>query len=178
LIASLADEQVRRKVVVTPAEVSEYYELHRSDFREPEKARLKNILIKPGPDLTGEDAYKLAENIKAFLNAGEDFDGLAIKYSKGPNADMGGDLGFIGRGDMMPEIEKAVLKLEPGQVSDVIETKLGYHIFKVIEKKDAQTKPLSEVKEEIEKVVYLSKAKARYDEWLAELRKNAYISYR
>ncbi|MCX5715668.1 MAG: peptidylprolyl isomerase [Candidatus Omnitrophica bacterium] len=178
LISELADMEIRRKIIVTPSDISGYYEAHKADFQEPEKVHLKNILIKPGEGLTGQEAYDLAEKVKAFLKAGENFDELAIKYSKGPNADRGGDLGFVGRGEMMKEIEDAVFKLEPGQVSDVIETKLGYHIFKVEEKKAAQAKPLSEVKDDIEKTIYIGKAKARYDEWLAELKKNAYISYR
>jgi parvulin-like peptidyl-prolyl isomerase len=177
-VTKLVEMEVRKKIIVTPSEIAEYYDAHTKDFSEPEQVKLKNILIKPEGDLKDEDARVLAEKVSGFLKAGEDFDGLALKYSKGPNADMGGDIGFVKRGQMLKEIEDVVFELEPGQLSDVIKTQLGCHIFRVEEKRPATIKGLNEVRDSIEKRLFLEKGKKRYREWIEELRKNAYISIR
>ena len=93
-------------------------------------------------DMTEVSGYKLhaanilvkdratAEKVLAELKAGAKFSDLAKKYSIGPSAANGGDIGYFRRGDLLPAFEKAVLKLKPGQVSGIIHTKLGYHIIK------------------------------------------------
>jgi len=177
-VAKLVERDVRKRVVVKPSETLEYYNSHKKDFEEPERSHLKNILIKPGENLSDEDARILAEKILGFLKAGEDFDVLALKYSQGPNPDVGGDMGFIKRGIMLKEIEDAVFKLDPGQLSEVIKTKLGYHIFKVVEKQPDTVRALSEVKDAIEKRLFMEEGKNRYKEWIEGLKKNAYISFR
>lgn len=177
-VAKLLEIEVRRKVIVNPTESFEYYNLRKEEFVEPEQARLKNILIRPEGDLTDEDARLLSEKILGFLKAGENFDELALKYSKGPNPDRGGDLGFVKRGQMLEAIEDVVFNLEGGQISEVIKTQLGYHIFKVEEKKPERMKEFNEVKDEIEKRLFFEKGKKRYQEWIEELKKNAYISFR
>lgn len=177
-VAKLVEMEVRKKIVITPSEILEYYNLHKEEFKDPQQAKVKNILIKPDKDLPDEDARILAEKILGFLKAGENFDELALKYSKGPNADRGGELGFVKRGQMLKEIEDVVFNLNVGQLSEVIKTQLGYHIFKVEEKKQERIKELNEVKDEIEKALFFTKGKQRYKEWIEDLKKNAFISFR
>ena len=74
-----------------------------------------------------------AKEIKELLNSGQDFAELAKTRSKGPNAEKGGDLGVIQKGDLLPELDNAIRKLKPGEISDVIKTDVGYHIIKKIE---------------------------------------------
>lgn len=74
-----------------------------------------------------------ANEIKKLLNQGADFKELAKERSKGPAAQKGGDLGIITKGDLLPELDKAISALSVGQNSDVIKTELGFHIFKRIE---------------------------------------------
>ncbi|MDD5448984.1 MAG: peptidylprolyl isomerase [Candidatus Omnitrophica bacterium] len=177
-VAKLAEMEVRNKIVIKPTESFDYYNSHTEEFKEPEQIRLKNILIRVEGDLKDEDARLLAEKILGFLKAGEGFDDLALKYSKGPNADMGGDLGFIKKGQMLKEIEDIIFNLDSGQISDVVKTPLGYHIFKVEEKRPERIKEFKEAKDEIEKRLFYEKGKERYQQWIEELKRNAYISYR
>ncbi|MCM8781487.1 MAG: peptidylprolyl isomerase [Candidatus Omnitrophica bacterium] len=177
-VSKLVDVEVRKKLTVTPSEISQYYEIHKADFKQPEQVKLKNILIKPGTEYEDTEAQALAEKILGFLKAGENFDEIALKYSKGPNADKGGELGFVKRGDMRQEIEEVIFNLDAGQFSEVIKTDMGYHIFKVEEKKPEGLKRLDEVKDDIEKFLYLEKGKKIYTQWIENLKKDAYISFR
>ena len=71
-----------------------------------------------------------AKEIKSLLDKGSDFCQLAKDRSKGPNADKGGDLGIINKGDLMPELDSTLMKLKVGETSDIVKTKMGFHIFK------------------------------------------------
>jgi len=177
-VAKMVEMEVRKKIVASPSDIAEYYRVHKEDFREPEQVRLKNILIRPDENLSDDEAAALAEKILGFLKAGENFDELALKYSKGPNADRGGDLGLARRGQMLKQIEDVVLNLNSGDLSGVIKTSLGYHIFKVEEKRPERIKELSEVKDEIEKIIFAEKGKKQYDTWIEQLKKDSFISYR
>lgn len=90
-----------------------------------ESVKANHILVK-----TKQEAY----SIKAMLDKGAKFEDLAKKYSKCPSGQSGGDLGFFGRGEMVPEFEKAAFELPIGKVSEPIQTPFGWHLIKVIDK--------------------------------------------
>nr|MBA3679361.1 peptidylprolyl isomerase [Candidatus Saccharibacteria bacterium] len=91
------------------------------------------------PALTAP-AQKQAQDILAQISAGADFAALAKQYSTDGSASNGGDLGFFGKGQLVPEFEAAAYALQPGQVSGVVKTQYGYHIIKVTERKDDQVR--------------------------------------
>ena len=86
---------------------------------------------------------------------------LAAQYSKGPAAAQGGDIGFVERGVILPEVEKAAFGLPVGQVSDVIETEMGFHIIAVVDKRGAGLKPLPAVRNEIKAKIEDEKARQK-----------------
>ena len=98
--------------------------------------RASHILISYKGSLRSEtnrdrrDARKLAEKILKELKSGRDFADMARKHSDGPSGPKGGDLGRFERGQMVPEFDQAVFGLEEGAISEVVETKFGYHIIK------------------------------------------------
>jgi peptidyl-prolyl cis-trans isomerase D len=142
------------QVELKEGDVSEYYELHKEDrFTDPEQVRARHILVKVAPDAT-EDAKaaarKKAQDLLAAVKAGGDFAAIAKKSSEDPgSAAKGGDLGFFARGRMAPEFENVAFTLEPGGVSDVVETAFGFHVIKVEEHRPGGAKPLDAVREEI-----------------------------
>lgn len=140
------------RVNPTDAEIQEYYEANLTQFQKPEEVHARHILFPLAPDASDADkaaARKQAEEVLAKAKGGADFAALAKEYSKDSTAENGGDLGTFGRGVMTPPFEAAAFALEPGQVSDVVETQFGLHIIKLEEKTPARTQPLEEAKASI-----------------------------
>src|SRR5262249_49541907 len=123
----------------------------------PEQVHARHILIKLAPDANEQaraEARKKADDVLAEVKAGSDFAGLAKKYSQDPgSATKGGDLGLFARGRMVPAFEAAAFALEPGTVSDIVETPFGFHIIKVEEKVPGGPKPFEAVRDEIVKTL-------------------------
>ena len=139
-------------VQVTDEDVQKFYDESPARFAEPVQIRARRIVIKvvPGSEtLQRAEKKKLAIKVhRALLKPGADFAQLAKDHSEGPEASHGGDMGnFFARGRLPPDFEIPVFSMEPKKLSDVLETKLGYEIVEVLEKKEARQKPLAEVKD-------------------------------
>lgn len=152
---SKAEQQVH----ITDADLRDYYDQHREQYRTPEQVKVSHILIKtplPGPDGKIDEkalaeARQRAEDLLKQIKNGASFEELAKKYSEDPgSAKNGGSLGWIGRGQTVPEFEKVAFSLPKGQISGIVKSSYGFHIIRVDDKHDAQLKPLDEVKSEIE----------------------------
>ncbi len=100
---------------------------------------------------------------------------LAKEYSTCPSSKQGGDLGFFGKGQMVPSFEKAAFALKPGEISNVVETQFGYHVIKLTEKKPAVTTDFNEVKAKIEEFLKGQKVNEAIQKYLAETKKTAKI---
>jgi peptidyl-prolyl cis-trans isomerase D len=149
-------------VQVTPDELRSYYDQYRDQYRTPEQVKVSHILIKtptPGADGKVDDkalaeARHRAEDILKQVKAGGNFDELAKKYSEDPgSAKQGGSIGWIGKGQTVPEFEKVAFSLPKGQISDLVKSSFGFHIIRVDDKQDAHTKTLDEVKGQIEPIL-------------------------
>lgn len=133
----LAERVVAREVHdrtdVTWGEVSEYYEKNRDDVAQvPEAYRIAGILVAPRVSESAKRAaIERLNAVKERLAAGAAFEDLAREYSDDSSAARGGDLGFFGRGDMVPEFEQAAFALEVGEVSGVVPTRFGFHLIKL-----------------------------------------------
>jgi peptidyl-prolyl cis-trans isomerase SurA len=130
------------KVSVSSGEVKEFFNLYRDSLPEkPAGVRLGQILLIPSPSQAIKDSLKdFASKVAIRAKAGDDFSLLAQSYSADASGKNGGDLGWFQRGQMVPEFEKAAFALQPGEVSDVVETRYGYHIIKCMQKKGEKIK--------------------------------------
>lgn len=174
----LMDEKVGAKIFITPNEVVEYYKNHIKDFSKPGQLKLSNILIKPKENVKPEKTMELVEEISKRLKARSDFAELAKIYSEGPGAKDGGTMGYVKKGDLLPEIEKVVFGMKAGEVSEMISTKIGYHFFRVDEVKEAETVSMDDAKRSIEEALWTSKMKEKSKGWIEDLRKHAYIAFK
>ncbi len=118
----------------------------------PEIVHARHILVRVSEEADEETLKSAREKISKALkeaNAGEDFAGLAQKYSEDSTASRGGDLGFFERGQMVESFERAAFALRPGKISPVVRTQFGYHIIKMEEREEEKAKSLEEVRDEI-----------------------------
>lgn len=175
-IQKLVDRDVRSRIVIAPSEVTAYYQAHMDEYKASETVKLSNILIRVSGVLEDQQAKAKAHEIWQALTAGADFAELARKHSEGPNAQGGGGIGWVERGKLMPEIERAVFALSPGQVSPVVRSSLGYHIFRVEDYRPSHTKPIAEIQATIHDQLYDEKFRQRYTDWMAKLKERAYIT--
>jgi len=150
------------QVQVTPGEVENYYLNNKEKYGQPKRVRVRHILIKSDakdPEASAI-ARKKAESIRDEAVKGKDFAQLVKQYSEDPGTkDRGGDLGFIARGQVVPEFETAAFSLKPGEISGVIQTPYGFHILKVDEVQEARTEPLEKVQSQIHSLLQNRKAK-------------------
>jgi len=170
----IVNMEVRARVVVAPKEVEEYYAAHIEELKSPEMLRLSQIFLKTeeGKD---EEVKKRIEDILKRLKQGEDFGKLAKEYSQDPYAEKGGDMGFVQKGKLLEELDKILPSLDIGQISGIIKSSLGYHILKLQARKEEQLKKIADVREVIETVIFQEKMSKRFSEWIAGLKKDAYV---
>jgi len=175
-VQALRYQKVGGFINISPEDIMNYYRNHDDKYRDGEMVRVSHILL-PSSDDSGEDesVRQQAEKILEELRTGTDFAILARKYSQGPRAEQGGDLGYYNKDQMRPKLDEAAFSLEVGKNSGVIKTDLGYHIIKCTGKKEAYQKPLEDHWEEIENQLYQEEYQRRYDKWIEELRSRAYI---
>lgn len=153
---------------VSPKEIKDYYDNNPAEFTTPEQRHAEHILIAPkgGGAAALAAAKKKAEAIlKELKRSPGKFAELARKDSDDPvSAAKGGDLGFFTRGKMAKPFENAVFSLKPGQISDLVQTRYGFHIIKLLGVKPAHTQPLDEVKGLIAQKVKADKAATKYSQ--------------
>jgi peptidyl-prolyl cis-trans isomerase SurA len=156
----------------------EFYATHPEKFEKEESFHAAVITLNIPADATEEERKKTSDRATAIYNElkdGKNFQELAKKYSEDPSSKEGGDLGTFKKGEMLPEFEKILSDLKPGEISEPFTTPSGIHIVKLLERYHGELKPYEEVKGEIEDILYKSKSEERFNEWLADLRKNASV---
>ena len=143
-----------------------------------QQTRARHILIKVNQIVsTAEARRKLAELKERLDNKAAKFEDLARLYSNDGSANKGGDLGWIYPGDTVPEFERAMNSLRPGQVSDPVESPFGYHLIEVLERK---TEEVSRERQRLmaRQALRDQKLEEAYEDWLRQLRDRAYVEYR
>jgi parvulin-like peptidyl-prolyl isomerase len=177
----LLRREVKDRIIVTDEEIGEYYNQHRDEYEGRESVRIKQLLLPLAAGADKNTKMKIrneASRLRELIKQGEPFDMLVAKYSQSPAAIQGGDLGFIEKGTIIPEVEAAAFSLDVGQVSDVIESKLGFHIIKAVDKKGAGIKPIAVVREEIKAKIEEEKLEKKYEEWIASLMARSHVEVR
>jgi len=149
-------------VEVTAKEIENYYQANPEKFVRPKQIKVRHILLKADPkDAEGlAKARQNAESIREEASKGKDFSQLAKQYSEDPGTrNRGGELGFISKGQVVPEFEEAAFGLKAGEISPVIQTAYGLHIIKVDEIQEQKTDSLDTVKDQIKTLLQTRKAK-------------------
>ncbi|MDX2454491.1 peptidylprolyl isomerase [Desulfosarcina sp.] len=177
-IKTLIDKTVLQKISVSDQQVRVYYDDNPNLFRKPEQVKASHILIQvpANADEAKQAAAQAAiQALKLRLNNGENFATLAQENSDGPSKTKGGDLGFFSREQMVPPFSEAAFALQPGQTSDVVQTRFGYHLIRVTERQAEQTMAYNEVKEAISARLRQEQEGKKIDAYLEKIKENADI---
>jgi len=177
----LVSQEVRAKIQVSEKEMLDYYGANPARFSAEEQFRVRHIFLKIPKKASAKDIERIrvkAETVLKEAKGDADFAELAKKYSDDPLAKEGGDLGTFRLGEMLPEADAAVKKLQPGEVSGLIVTATGFDIIKLEQRFAGQVKPFASAKAEIEELLYKKKSEERFNQWLDELRQGAAIEIR
>lgn len=166
LVEAAIQQVVENRVRVSDEEVDSYYWAHLLEFYQPARVHARQIVV---------DTLAQAQAIKAKLDGGEDFLQLAEKYSRGPERDQGGDLGWVAQTDLPQAFSQALFKLAPGQVSDPVSTEYGFHLFRVDGKESGGKMPVEEAKRKIAQDLKLEKVDQAFQAWVEALRSPAKI---
>jgi len=161
LVEKVIRKELLKEDSVTPRRIKDYYDKHQDEWSHGEEIRLRHILL-----LSEDQAKAVLEQLKN----GHDFAALARLHSKAPEALDGGDMGYVTRGQLPDSLDEALFDLEPGDVSTVIETPYGFHLFQIIEKREAGVPDIEECIEKIRQGIQKEDLEAAYGPWLAELR--------
>lgn len=161
LLEKLINQEVKTKIVVKESEIKSYYEKHSEDYMLPERIQALQIVV--NNELEAEAIYNK-------LQDGADFFKLAKSESVSPEGVHGGDLGFFSQGQMPKEFDDAIFSLKVGEFSKVVQSPYGYHIFKVIKKKEPGTMNFNDAWEKIKEKLAKEKEKKTFLNWVNKLK--------
>lgn len=178
VISSYIEKNIVPTITVTDEEILKFYDDNKAGLGEEPQVKASHILIGVDSAATPEAKAKAKEKAEAILKeikGGKDFAEAAKADSTCPSKDQGGDLGFFGKGQMVPQFEQVAFALKPGEISEVVETQFGYHIIKLTEKKDAEPPKLEELKEKIATFLKGQKTQKAVFDYVTKLRKETKV---
>lgn len=167
LTEKLVRQAAYAQVTVTDEDIALYYQEHQEEFNRPEQVRARQIVVADETE---------GQRLLAELRKGADFAATAREFSLSPDAEEGGDLDFFARGEMPPEFDAAVFSLPEGQLSDLVKSEYGYHIFQVQERRKAVQLSLAMAHDLIRDLLREQNETQAYQEWLRSLRERAVIT--
>ncbi|HET6278258.1 MAG TPA: peptidylprolyl isomerase [Candidatus Polarisedimenticolia bacterium] len=178
-VIAFVERKVAGDIDISDEELKAYYDAHPDEMTRQEGARIRQIVIGVPPDASVEqraDARRRIENVLNALRAGGNFAELAAANSDGPEAQRGGESGFVTRGgNALPAVERAALELQPGEISDIISTERGFHIIEVVERRAAGVIPFAEAKDRIRAKLTVHERQERIASYVKRLKGSARI---
>jgi peptidyl-prolyl cis-trans isomerase C len=177
-IQRFIDKEFVQKVTVSDKKIKDYYDSHPEFFKQPEQVRAGHILIKvdsQADESQKAEARKALKKIQQKIEKGEDFSAIAKESSQCPSSAKGGDLGYFRRGQMVKPFQEAAFSLRPGEVSDIVETKFGYHLIKVMDKKPESTIPYKDAKDKIKQHLKGENVQEEVSLYVAKLKEKAKV---
>ncbi len=173
IVQAMRSREIKNEPVIPPGQIESYYHEHRQEWTTNDEVKLRMIKIVPGSE--PEKKKKMIREIRDKIIRGADFADMARIYSEDSTQDKGGDWGWVKHGDLNPDMEQAVFRLSTGKVSEVIELNQTYYLLLAEQKKGGTSKPLKDVRDEIEKRLLQIERQKQQQIWLERLRKKAYI---
>lgn len=173
----LESEMTEADKTVSDEDAKKFYDENIKQFSQPEQVQASHILLgTKDMDAAAKAAAKTkAEEVLKLVKGGGDFAALAKEHSTCPSKERGGDLGYFGKEQMVPEFSNAAWAMKVGETSDIVESQFGFHIIKVTGRKDAVTEPFDKVKEQIVNNQKMQKRQQFWTTYRVKMREGAKI---
>jgi peptidyl-prolyl cis-trans isomerase C len=174
LVESLISKRIDTTTPISADEVRKYYDSHPDEFIQGELVNAQHILIRTGKDSSPEEQAQAKERINWIqekLRKGESFMELAKEFSEDPGSrDKGGDLGYFGKGHMVPEFEEAAFSTAVGQVGSPVQTKFGFHLIKINDKTEPMKISFEKISQKLEEAMRAERNHKALQDLLSELK--------
>jgi len=175
IVQQLIAREVRSTVTVSPQEVAQAIAARPGLAKAGDRIRASHLLVRVSASRSEEEARALIEQLHRELTEGADFAQLARQRSEDPRAVDGGRMDWVAEGELLPALDAALFRLPPGAVSEPIQTRLGFHLLKVEERRAADSLSLMEAHHAVYEQLYQEKFQAAFGRWLADLTRRAYV---
>lgn len=173
IVQAMRAREVKYDPIIPPSRIASFYAEKRQEWTTGDEVKLRMIKIPGGAEAAKQ--RQLAREIRDKIVRGAEFADMARIYSDDSTQDNGGDWGWVKRGDLSGDMEKVVFSLKKGKVSDVVELNHNFYILLAEDRKDGVTKPLKDVRDQIEKYLLQQERQKQQQAWIERLRKKAYI---
>jgi parvulin-like peptidyl-prolyl isomerase len=177
ILAAMTSHFIPRNPVISPFKIETYYKENLDKFKLEDQVKLRMIVITNRPGDSLYSPKSLAEEILTKLGEGASFAEMAKVYSQGSQSAEGGDWGWVERSVLREDLAQVAFSLKPGQRSGLIERPDGCYIMLVEETKTAHTRPLSEVRSEIEATLKAEETKRLHNKWIDRLKAKSFVEY-
>jgi peptidyl-prolyl cis-trans isomerase SurA len=176
--SKLVNREVRSKVVITQAEIKDYYEKNKTKYGGGKQYYLWNLFVKLPSNPTpaeGQAAKALLQEALAEVNRGRPFEELVRLTADGAKGIQGAELGLFRIDELTSQLRDVVQGMKPGQVSGIVESDFGYQVVYVQQINETAGKPMAQVEEEIQDILFRERVDSRFAAWLADLRKRSHV---
>lgn len=175
LVHRVIEVQVRSAISVSPQEIAHELELKPELAQPGERVRASHILVRVDERRSEEEARALIGTIRKQLEEGADFAELATQHSEDSHREAGGAMDWVAQGELLPGLDAALFALPVGQLSEPVQTRLGFHLVKVHERRNASSLSVTDANNAITQQLYRHKYQTAFARWLADLKRQAYI---
>jgi peptidyl-prolyl cis-trans isomerase SurA len=174
----LISKKLSSHIIVSDEEVANYFKEHAADFKDRKEYRISEIVFPIPRDATESIAVEIrnkADMVHKKLLSGASFETMAKEYSMAPDAEKGGDMGFIQGNTLDPGFVALLNKMNIGEISEVVGTENGFIIFKVTDSRPIANIAAADVKPEITAILRREKTMSYFDRWMKDLRAAAFV---
>ncbi len=173
----LRSKNVAQEIIMSPHKIEKYYLENRDKYQVEDEVKLRMIVLNKPTKADAERVHKLAEEILAKLKEGATFAEMASVYSQGSQRSQGGDWGWVEKSVLKKELGEVAFKLKAGERSDIIDLPEACYLMLVEDARPAHTRPLSELREEIERTLLVAERKRLDDRYIQKLKAKTFVRY-
>lgn len=176
IISAMRTKNVSQEIVISPYKIEQYYLAHQDDFKMGDQIKLRMIVLNKS-SADDPSPHRMAQEILSQIKQGASFAQMASVYSEGSQRQQGGDWGWVERSVLRKELADVAFSLQPGQMSDIIETSQACYLMVVEQKRPAHVRSLSEVRDDIDTTLRTQEQSRLEKQWIGGLKKKTFIRY-